>query len=877
MTSLQGKNLLHYRILEEIGRGGMGIVYKARDTKLERTVAVKILPPEFITDERDRSRFLREAHTAANLNHPHICVIHDVAEDNNILFIVMEYIQGRTLGQLLSDGTDVHGKKPGMQPEQALSIAIQIADALAHAHEHDIVHRDLKPDNIMIGYDYRVKVMDFGLAKTMGSLKLTRPMKTLGTLGYMSPEQLQGEELDGRSDLFSLGVILYEMLTSRLPLEGDSEGTLIYAKLHREPEPLPEHISAAHPGLQSLLYRALEKDPKRRYTDAQEMLAELQRCSHRISAMPMGGISLKEMPVAKSRKRQRLPHPVKDDRSSQFYGSIRRFIRSPLFLIPGILLLLLPAIYLLLRTSKSPDTAAPTVARTSVAVLPFDNLSSEPDNEYFSDGITEDIITHLSKIGSLRVTSRTSVMQYKNSSKNIREIGRELGAETILEGSVRRIGDRIRVVGQLIDARTDEHIWAETYDRDVTDIFVLQSEIAHNIAQALKATLSPREERLLTQVPTENFDAYQLYLRGREYSYRYTYEDNETAIAYYNRALELDSSYALAYAGLADAYNQRHFKYFYPAEVIDSSIAFSMQALSINPDLAEAYKSLAQANDASANYTQSLAYYAKAMELNPNYWPAIIGYSQVNFTLGKLDEALIAAHKSVALAPNMLFGSLTIAWIYQRLECDSLALQWYERALNLEPENQYVLSLLSTHLMYMDDYERAKEYYTLALSINSQWYLGYFIAGQVELMAGNFGNALELYAAMVESSGANPEYYVGYVLRETGSVEEGNRILSDQIDLYVDYLATTPDEDNTNEFSLAGMYAATGETEKAFHWLRIAIDKGWTDYRRLDLEPYFDTYASDPEYISLVEEIRANVRGMRESIRLSHPGLVCGE
>jgi serine/threonine protein kinase len=514
---LIGKTISHYKILAKIGEGGMGVVYKAGDTRLDRIVALKFLPAHLTANDTDKARFIQEAKAAAAINHPNVCTIYDIEEHDSQQFIVMEYVEGQTLRDKIKDER--------LKINDAIDYATQIADALKAAHAKDIIHRDIKSENIMVTSTGQVKVMDFGLAKLRGSVKLTKTSTTAGTLSYSSPEQIQGKEADARSDIFSFGIVLYEMLTRQLPFKGEYESALIYSILDEEPEPVQNKRPDISSELQQVVNRTMQKDPDKRYQTITDVLTELK------------SIQRQEESEKKRSQSSRMTRT----------GSTRKkvILWGGLCILFGVLAIL----FYLFKLSKPND-----VQNKSIAVLPFQNLSDSKEDEYFSDGITEDILTQLSKISDLNVISGTTIMQYKNTKKSIREIGKELKAGVILEGSIRHSNDRIRISSQLIDAREDRHLWAETYDREMKDVFAIQSDVAKNIAAAMRTELSPTEREPIERIYTENTGAYQLYLKGRFYWNKRTAPDLQKTIDYFNQAIEKDPKYALAYQGLADSY-----------------------------------------------------------------------------------------------------------------------------------------------------------------------------------------------------------------------------------------------------------------------------------------------------------------------------------
>jgi non-specific serine/threonine protein kinase len=449
-----GTRLGPYEIVSFLGAGGMGEVYKARDTRLDRTVAIKMLPGDFAADPERARRFEREARTISKLNHPHICALHDVGQHDGSSFLVMEYLEGESLAERLKHGP--------LHLADAIRCATQIADALSEAHQQGIVHRDLKPANVVLTKK-GAKLLDFGIAKlragavseeaaTATASELTGEGVIVGTPQYMAPEQLEGKPVDARTDVFAFGVVLYEMVTGHKAFEATTKAGLIAAILNGEPAPL-SRIQPQAPGwLDRLVRRCLAKDPRARWPSCGELLAALGR----------GG-------EAQSRRR-----------------------RAVLAAAAGCAVLLAVAVALWPRRAHgpAPPPVAAEIPAKSIAVLPFQNLSPDPENAYFADGMTEDVLTQLAKIQDMKVIARTSVMQYKGTTKPVREIARELGVATVLEGSVRRAGNRVRITGQLIDARTEQHLWAENYDRDLADIFAIQSEVAEQIATALTASRS---------------------------------------------------------------------------------------------------------------------------------------------------------------------------------------------------------------------------------------------------------------------------------------------------------------------------------------------------------------------------------------------------
>jgi serine/threonine protein kinase/Tfp pilus assembly protein PilF len=537
MDSMVGKSLSHYSIVRKIGSGGMGVVYEAEDTHLGRRVALKFLPQELAQDTQSLERFQREARAASALNHPNICTVYAIEQYERQHFIAMELLEGQTLAQMI-------GRQP-FALEQILSLAIQIADALESAHAKGIVHRDIKPANIFVNSRGQVKILDFGLAKiervqrsadgtpansqmdTIPVPELTSPGTTLGTVSYMSPEQARGQLVDARTDLFSLGTVLYQMATGALPFQGDTTAMIYEAILNRAPLPAAQ-VNPALPGeLGRILDKALEKDRNLRYQTATDFKTDLIRLKRDVES---GGRRAAE--------------------TSDSSATIRQ-------------------------------------AQKSIAVLYFENLSGVKEDEYLRDGITEDIITELSKIKGLNIFSRPTVLAFRDKQVTPAQIGQQLSAAYVLTGSLRRAGARLRINAQLVDTRTDFPLWSERYDREMKDVFEVQDEIARKIAQALRITLSPQEQAAISAKPTEDLQAYDLYLRGKSYARRLTRQDLEFALQMFENAVAQDPNFALGYASIANVCAQNYYHYLRETSWIGRAMAASQRAVALQPEQPE--------------------------------------------------------------------------------------------------------------------------------------------------------------------------------------------------------------------------------------------------------------------------------------------------
>jgi serine/threonine protein kinase len=527
--SLINRTLGHYRITEKIGAGGMGEVYRAHDDHLDREVAIKVLPPGAFTDERARKRFRQEALALSKLNHPNIATIYDFDTQAGVDFLVMEYIPGTTLSEKLA-------ARP-LPEKEVIRLGIQLAEGLSAAHEHGVVHRDLKPGNLRLTPDGRLKILDFGLAKlrlpvtaTAVTESLSETQGAVGTLPYMAPEQVLGEDIDARTDIHAAGSVLYEMATGQRPFAEVEPALLIGAIVRRTPQPPSALNPRVSPEMERILGKCLEKEPDNRYQSAKELDVDLRR------------LGVRPLSIAPASTKPR--------------GTTWRRTK----ILAGMVVALLVLAGLTLIPDSNPRKWLERMLGhgvepiQSLAVLPLSNLSGDPQQDYFADGMTEALITELSKIGSLKVISRTSVMQYKGVKKPIREIGRELGVVGVVEGSVLRSGDRVRITAQLIDAREDRHLWADAFDRDLRDVLALHSEVARAIADQVRVVVTPQEHaRLASQRPV-NPEAYQAYLKGGYYLEKRTADDIKKAIASFQHAIEIDPNYAMGYASLAEAY-----------------------------------------------------------------------------------------------------------------------------------------------------------------------------------------------------------------------------------------------------------------------------------------------------------------------------------
>ena len=649
-----GKTILHYKILEEIGRGGMGVVYKADDTKLKRTVALKFLPPHSTGNEEEKARFLHEAQAAAALDHPNICTIHEINESDEQTFIAMTYIEGKSLQQLITTGP--------LQIGDILNYAIQIAEGLKAAHDKEILHRDIKPANILITNQKQARVTDFGLAKFPGATMVTKEGTTLGTIAYMSPEQARSENIDQRTDIWALGVIIYEMITGRRPFIGDYEQAVVYSIINEDPQPPTALRTGVPMELERIVAKALAKKPDERYQDCSDLLVDLKKLARSLEQTDQPSTS-RVVPVAEKSVRF-------SQRQLLYWGVLATvIITAALF-------------YLLWNSEPSSDK------ESSIAVLPFINQRNEQELEYLSDGITETLIDQLSPISNLKVMARSTVFQFKSPNMNPQDAGRKLNVKSVLSGRIDLFENRLIVSTELIDVSSGAQLWGERFNRQMDDIFEIEAEISKNIIDKLRLHLGTGESKHIARQYTKSSEAYQLYLKGRFYWNKRSTEAMPVALKYFQQAVDIDSNYALAWTGISDSYLVGSGIYLgIPwKEAYEKGKAATRKAIEIDNNLAEAHASLASMKTAEWDWSGAEREFKKTLELNPGYVTAHQWYGELLYIIGRYDKSIAELNKALELDPLSLIVNSVLGWSYLAARDTSKAMEQIQRTLEMEPD-----------------------------------------------------------------------------------------------------------------------------------------------------------------------------------------------
>lgn len=767
-----------YQILEELGRGGMGVVYKAEDTKLKRTIALKFLPPELTHILEVKERFMREAQAAAALDHPNICTVYEFDEAEEKTYISMAYIEGQSLKKKIESGP--------LELDEGLRLATQVAEGLQEAHKKGVVHRDIKSANIMVTEKGQAKIMDFGLARITGGTLLTQEGMAMGTIAYMSPEQARGEEVDHRTDIWSFGVVLYEMFSGQLPFKGEHDQAIIYSILKEKPRPITDLSSEIPKSIEQVIGKALEKDLDDRYQHIDELIEDLRSIS--------AGI-IPEKIKARLRK-----------------DKLRKRKRSILYAGAAGLVIIAAVLTLTLFTGRGE-------AIESIAVLPLENLSGDPSQEIFVNGMHEALITELSKISALKVISRPSVIRFKNSEKPLPEIAETLNVKGIIAGSAWQEGERVRISVQLIDAKTEQNLWADNYDKDYQDILMLHSEVARTVAQKLKIELTPKEKANLNSIRTVNPEAHRAYSLGRYIrETEITLEGQKKAIGHFEKALDIDPDYALPYVGLANAWLELAFSIL-PRTQIEAREEAKNKAREMAQRAIEIDNTLSQAHSTMAliyyyfdwNWAEAEASFLRALTLNPNDSESHNAYSIFLMGMLRHDEAFKEATLAAELDPLSPWMSEQVGeTLYYARKTDQ-AIQKLKEVLERDPNHIYSNAMLGWCYWDKGLQEEAKK----------KWSKMHELTGNPELARAftelSLEEATRMWLAQAKSDASSPWY--------------------------------------TNSTLIGVVHASLGEVDEAVEWLEKAYVERDLQMPLLRIWKALDILRDDPRYKDLVRRM----------------------
>jgi len=806
----------HYEIIKQIGAGGMGEVYLAEDTRLERKTAIKILPGSVADDEERMQRFVREAKSASGLNHPNIITIYEIGETDNTHFIAAEYIEGDTLRERLK-GAPINLKS-------SLEIAIQVASALDAAHRTGIVHRDIKPENVMVRSDGLVKILDFGIAKLTEKLTetdldaptikaQTRPGMIIGTAAYMSPEQARGQTVDARSDIFSFGVMLYELLAGKRPFEGENAMDVIGSILNKEPVPLSRQTPEVPHEIERIINKALRKDREERYQTAKDLLIDLKDVRQNLEFQSK--LERTAAPDREEAKTQVFNTTTSDIDSHQASSAIdgqtlqtEKPKANPKWLLFGLVgLIVLAAGFFAYRYF-----APASKQIQSIAVMPFVNETADPQFEYLSDGMTDTLISSLSELPNIKVKARTSVFRYKGKEIDPKVVGKELGVQAIVIGRVAQRDGRTNVLLEVVDTESEDVIFSTKYDKPQSALVTLQSDIARDVSGKLKSKLSGAEEAKVAKTHTADPEALQLYLKGQFYAHKGGRNNVLQAIDYFNKAIEKDPNYALAYAGLALTYDSYGlYNIASRSEYGPKAKAAAMRAVELDDSLAEAHVALGQSGgDAEQEFR-------RAIELNPNFADAHDALCIILTMSKRFDEGIT--------------------------EC--------RKARELDPSSAVVTTNLGAAYFFAHRPDEAIETFTLAHEIDPTLWVPLGYLGAAQTLQGQYTEAIATFRKALEISDGSPNIkgHLAYALAKVGQRDEALKLIAE--------LKRQGEHEHINSFHFVMPYIGLGDKDEVFFWLGKGVDEGSIGFSQLDVHPWFDELRSDPRFKALL--IRTNL------------------
>jgi len=818
--SLIGQQIGAYKIVSLLGAGGMGEVYKAVDTRLNRTVAIKFLLSQLSARPDLRKRFEREARSISNLNHPHICTLYDIGEQDGLDFLVMEYLEGNTLADQLKEGC--------LPPDQVLQYALQIGDALAQAHAQGVIHRDLKPGNVMLT-SRGAKLLDFGLAKleaepqpsglttvalaTEGK-SLTAEGIILGTLEYMAPEQLEGKEADARSDVFSLGTVIYEMATGKKAFTGDSKASVIVKILTREPPSVTSLQPLTPPEMEKVVEKCLRKEPKERWQDAAEVTSELKRIAGNAAFLST------LQPIRRNEKERSEGEAAIGSESSTIAesgSSSRSFPRqihaslSASRIVFGLIVLALAiGIYVVSRGSSTID---------SLAVLPFENATGDTNSEYLSDGITETLINTLARLPNLKVISRASAFRYKGLKVDPHAVGQTLGVRAIIMGRIVQHAEDLSISAELVDTNDNRQIWGERYQQKPAEILTMQEEIVKQILSKLHLRLNGEEEKRSNKRFTQNVEAYRLYLKGRYFLNKYNQEGFKTGLEYFKQAIDLDPNYAQAWSGLADSYYQLSSMYLRPKEVMPKAAAAATKALEIDGTLGEAHTSLAIIKSLyNWDWLGAEREFKRALELNPGYAFAHLMYGLQLVLVGRPEEAKPELARAAELDPLSPSTAVTAVW---PLFMVPRSARQHDRAI------QELRKIISSDPNFLPPYR---------------------LMARVYADKGMFEQAIEVMLSIRHLDDTSEFLGVlGYLYAKAGKKTEAQKMLVE--------LQQRAKHEHVAALTVALVYIGLGEKDSAFAWLMKACDERDEEMGYAYVCPWFDTLRPDPRFSDILKYV----------------------